>query len=554
MENSQELYDIREQLRIVVAEKIDKGIATYANKHKNDIRYFLHYPLVHIELGLDSEYAESIDNGIRRDVFGFLVLKTFSHWTELDYKKKISAKGYSSYFTKGSNTLHSIWHDYLTLWEIKDGSSYAKSKIEKISEKNFKLTTSLISHQYREEGFYFYGADDFLQQGQEKKFISDNTKYFYVKHFPQISRIDELCNVIDKELLAYCKQRVMVDLLKLHPKTKSPVFSSINELASVLSFLYYIAFVKNMKRRLYKMIDADLSMIEDCIIEFPKPLLLKRISTICQVSEEKVGKIISYLTNNGSQNILEFPLFEHKNTIITIPSFIMVNDWAFTMVNGHYIKNIAFIKREKTLSVSTEVKLDKALKKVSNILYCKEKYYECLDENNKLINSDIDFAIFDYTKNTLLIIETKWKDNHYYCGTEKNHPKIQDTLNKIFKEQLQKHKIFLSNQQNILNIFENDYRIDFNQCAMKIHYVAIDKRNQLHLNGNHMITEYMLLYFVEKHINGNSLDVVGLTATIEQMYTKTEYIPIDPTFDISLSNGNVIKVDNADLTLKYDFK
>lgn len=538
----------------MVAEKIDKGIGTYITKHKNDIRYFLHYPLVNIELGLDYEPAQNIENEMKRDVFGFLIFKTFSLWNDLEYKNKVNAKGYFSYCSKSNDTLHSIWHDYLTLMEIKDGSSYAKSRIEKIDEKKYKLTTSLVTHKYKEETFYFYGADDVLQQEKEKNFIFANTIHFYGKHFPQIEHLPKLYNEIDQELLTYCKKRVMVDLSKLHSKTKSSVLSSIDELASVLSFLYYIAFVKNMKRKMYKMIDADLCMIDDCIIEFPKSWLVEKISNLYKIKETKVNTIISYFTNNGTPDILEFPLFEHKNMIISIPSLIMINDWAFTVVNGHYIKNISFIKREKTLSVSTEMKLENALKNVDNILYCKEKYYECLDENNKKINSDIDFAIFDYRKNILFVIESKWKDNHYYCGSEKNHPKIQDTLNKIFKEQIRKHKIFLSNHQNILSIFDNDCRVNLQQCDIEIYYIAIDKRNQLHLNGNHMITEYMLLYFIEKHIDNNNLDINGLINTIEQMYTKTEYISIDPTFDIPLSNGSVIQIDNADLTLKYEFK
>lgn len=553
METSQELYEIRRQLMTIVAEKIDEGIGTYISKHKNDIRYFLHYPLVNIELGLDNEPAENIENGMMRDVFGFLIFKTFSLWNDMEYKNKVNTKGFSSYCSKSNNTLHSIWHDYLTLMKIKDGNSYAKSRIEKINEKKYKLTTSLVTHKYKEEGFYFYGADNSLQQENEKNFILANTIRFYHKYFPQIQDIPKLLNEVDHELLTYCKDRVMVDLSKLHFKTKSSVFSSIDELANVLSFLYYIAFVKNMKRKMYKMIDADLCMIEDCIIQFPKVWLIKKIANLYQIKETKVNAIISYFTNNGTPYILEFPLFEHKNIIITIPSLIIINDWAFTVPNGHYVKNIDFKKRKKTLSVSTEVKLEKALENVENVLFCKEKYYECFNENQKKINSDIDFAIFDYSKNILFVIESKWKDNHYYCGSEKNHPKIQDTLNKIFKEQIEKHKIFLSNPQNILSLFNNDCKVNLQQRKVEIYYIAIDKRNQLHLNDNHMITEYMLLYFIEKHIDNNKLDIDALINTIEQMYTKTEYISIDPTMEISLNSGDVIQIDEADLSLKYKF-
>lgn len=94
MENFQEIYNARSQLLTFVSTKVDKGINVYLNKHKNDIRYFLHYPLVNIELGLDDEPAESIENGIRRDIFGFLISRTFSLWNALEHKNKVNDKGY----------------------------------------------------------------------------------------------------------------------------------------------------------------------------------------------------------------------------------------------------------------------------------------------------------------------------------------------------------------------------------------------------------------------------------------------------------------------------
>lgn len=68
-----------------------------------------------------------------------------------------------------------------------------------------------------------------------------------------------------------------------------------------------------------------------------------------------------------------------------------------------------------------------------------------------------------------------------------------------------------------------------------------------------MITEYMLLYFIEKHINGNNLDINSLINTIKQMYTKTEYISIEPAVDVLLTDEVIVQVDNADLTLEYNF-
>lgn len=548
-----EQYNVRGQLITFVSKKIDSGVNSYINKHKTDIRYFLHYPLLKIELGLDTEPAESIGNGIARDIFGFLIQKTFYKWNEFEYRENISRKGFVSYENKDSIILQSIWHDNYTLMDIKDGNSYAKSIIKGTDHNRYKLTTSLVTNKYREESFYFYGADDNELQEKEKHFIIKNTHHFFKKYFLQMEKIDDLYKHIDRELLSYCKTRVMMDLTKLHSKTKSAIFSSLDELGNVLSFLYYLAYIKNLERKIFTLIDSDDKYIEKCLMQFSKKWIINTIANEYAIHPNRVNKIIDYLTNKGSPNILEFPLFEHKGMIITSPSLIMVNDWSFTIVNGHYIKNISFKRREKTISISTQIKLEKALQDVTNVLYSKEKYYECFDENGKEYNSDIDFAIFDYTNNILFVIESKWKDNHYYCGEEKNHPKIQDTLNKIFKEQIKKHKIFLSTNENISSVFNFDSRVDLQGKKVDIHYIAIDKRNQLHLDNNHMITEYMLLFFLKQNIKNNRLDLYNLIDTINQMYTNVEYISIDPTTEILLNDDIIVEVDNADLTLKYIF-
>jgi hypothetical protein len=554
MNNTDELYNVRGLFISFISEKINAGVNAYINKHKADIRYFLHYPLVEIELGLDMEPAESIENGILRDSFGFLVQKTLSKWNEFEHKPIISKKGFESYTTKSSGVIQSIWHDNYTLMDVKDGNSYAKSIINKIDNNRYKLITSLVSNTYREESFYFYGADDAEEQEKEKQFILQNTLRFFKKYFIQIKKIDNLYSNFDQDILSYCKDKVMIDLSKLHHKTKSSIFNSLDELGSVLSFLYYLAFVKNLKRKLALMIDNEDKHLDECLLQFPKEWIVNTIANLFKIPINRVNRIISYLTNTGNSNILEFPLFEHRGMIITAPSLIVINDWSFTIVNGHYIKNISFIKREKTISVSTEIKLEKALKSVTNVLYCKEKYYEVWDQSGEKYSSDIDFAIFDYSNNILFVIESKWKDNHYYNGEEKNHPKIQDTFNKIFKEQVKKHKLFLSANKNISSIFDFDIRIDLQHKKADIYYVAIDKRNQLHLNNDHMITEYMLLFLIKQNINNNMLSLLNVVDAIHQMHTKVEYISINPTFEISLNSDIVIEVDNADLTLEYNIK
>lgn len=163
----------------------------------------------------------------------------------------------------------------------------------------------------------------------------------------------------------------------------------------------------------------------------------------------------------------------------------------------------------------------------------------------------IDFAIYDTASNHLLVIECKWKFNHYLNELDEQYVKIQNTLNKIFNEQISKHKVYLRDKKNIDNLFDENDRIVEIKEKPKIFYLAIDKRNQLHLQGNHLITVYMLLYLFEKYSNEEILDLKNLIIEIEELKTTVEYFNIseDKVYKV---NEN-IQFITEDLELEYNF-
>ncbi|GAA0063618.1 hypothetical protein [Clostridium sp. CTA-1] len=553
MENLVGTYEIRKKLIETIQPKISRGIYQYINKHKNDIRFFLHYPLIDIEMGLEKNPAEDILNDIRRGVVGYLIENTFQHRIKLRMKKDIDEKSFQVYQEKDYDELCTLERDYRTLLEIKDGNSYAKSILKKVNSKRYKLITSLVEDKYREEAFYFYGMDDELAVKQEEMLIEKGIMKFCVKYMLYQEngvKIGKLENEIDDELLQYSRNLVMKDLNKLPPKVRSRIFKSVEELANVLSFLYYLAFVKRMKRELGLGILNTEQIIDEYLMCYDKNWLINKICKIYDMHPNKVGDIIEYFVNNGCSHLLEFPLFSHDHYIITIPSLIMINDWQFTIVNGHYFKGIEFVNRNKTISVSTQNKLKRILDGLTNVLYVEEKYYELLEEKE---NSDIDFAIYDLKRNIVLVIEAKWKDNHYYNGSEKRYPKIEDTLNKIFNEQIVKHRHYLSKKENIYQLFNSNNRIVEMRGKPEIFYLAVDKRNQLHLKNKHIITEYMLLAFIQKNIQNGELNLSAVIDIINSLNTKTNYISLDGTMDIEINDNIIVEVDTADLSLKYKF-
>ena len=84
--------------------------------------------------------------------------------------------------------------------------------------------------------------------------------------------------------------------------------------------------------------------IENYLIDVDKVWLINKIAKVTSTPTEQVERIINYLINTGQEHILEFPLFEQEGHIITAPSLLVVNDWQFSIVNGHYYKDIAFEK------------------------------------------------------------------------------------------------------------------------------------------------------------------------------------------------------------------
>ncbi len=240
----------------------------------------------------------------------------------------------------------------------------------------------------------------------------------------------------------------------------------------------------------------------------------------------------------------------HQRILIicsSVPSLILVNDWQFTVINGHYEKDIKIINREKTISTITEGRIEEIMCNVSNVATAKTVPYAFTDENGDRQNSDIDYAILDQKRNIGLIIEAKWIDKHYGDEIDKRYGKIFETINGIYKKQISKHKKFLSNMDNVDFLFKADKRYKHNDEMPKLYYLAIDKRNQMHIDEHHMISEYMLIYFLKKNITNQELNIETFWQEISGLQTKFEYITVSSDYYEIPVNDETILVEKADL-------
>ncbi|PHU34341.1 hypothetical protein [Pseudobutyrivibrio ruminis] len=539
-------FELLGELHNIIDKNTDEKMKRWLDTH--NVNYYLLYPLVSIELGTIKEPPENISNLLKRCISTFIYSRAKQSGKEI-YLRNFNTSGFRKYLQSYECDILPLYQNDRFSREINDINPFSKPRLTQTDENKYLLTTSLVSDTYREEGFYFLGLDDSSITEQEKQQVCDFHSLFFSKIFIEQQQIDGLQKCIDKTLFNACVEIVEKDLNKWGARVRSKIFDNPTQLANVIAYFYYHAMIKSICIRLDMMYVEDYFDIgKDCILMLQKQKCIKDIVDISGAPEIKVKEIVEYLINDGRMNLLEFPLFEVEDKIITIPSAILVNDWQFTIVNGHYIKNIPITNREKTISTVTERHIEKALKGVQNVAVAKTVPYSFIDENGEKQCSDIDYAIYDMSRNILLVIEAKWIDKHYKDEIDKRYGMILKTLNDIYSKQIEKHKTYLSKKSNIDNLFKDDARYNKNLGMPQIIYLAVDKRNQLHIDDKHMVSEFMLIYFLKTYTKNGQLDLSAMWNEIDNLKTKVEYIKVsDDYYEIPIGE-NIVLVEKADLS------
>ena len=246
------------------------------------------------------------------------------------------------------------------------------------------------------------------------------------------------------------------------------------------------------------------------------------------ISREACMNYIDYFSidpNIGEGNFTEFPLIKWKEKIIWIPSSVILNDFQFSIVNGHYLKQLDFINKDSTVSQSIVDYITNHCKVYKNIIYNTNYCYSVKGKtfNGKPFNSDIDVAIYDKANNCMIIIECKWKENVYLY--RENYVRIQDAFKKIFDNQLGKHQAYLGlASSNISMLFDNV--IDFSSISgLDTLYLFVDKRIQYHdcENNRHAIPIFILAHLFEKYSENGEMNLAKVIEEIRNMNNHVEY-------------------------------
>lgn len=119
-----------------------------------------------------------------------------------------------------------------------------------------------------------------------------------------------------------------------------------------------------------------------------------------------------------------------------------------------------------------------------------------------------------------------------------------------FKKFIKEYMKFLAKHENIDSLFEKDSRYCHNETMPRLLYLAVDKRNQMHIGDRHMISEYMLLYLLKKNIMNKEFNIDSFWSEIETLETKVEHRVVSSDFYKIPVKYNMIYVEKNDLCWK----
>ena len=445
MERQQE-YELRKKIADTIQNDVERVFSKSLSLSNHDFYDEILFPLIVLEMNYKMTSEESVAMGLGdsneylilvnplREAIYWYIHKNLISDRKISFSKKKCIpsldKEYS--FVEYVLQLHDEFKRGEQIREMRDCASKVMIKSE--DDNVYSFYFPVISEKYNKELLYYYGLDDTLKIKEEKEIFVECEKYMLdkinmgelIEHPEKINIfyniLNGMANVIDKNYFELCKKRVMSDLNKISSSslrsidgsTNKVIIGSKEELATFLALLFYLSKLCMQK---YMLASATkVGQVEYvCQYDLSKILALGRQIGLSRTS---VINYIDYFSMDGkvkNGNFTEFPLLKFKDKIIWIPSSIILNDFQFSIVNGHYYKGLRFENKNETVSQSIIDYIVDHVGKYSNILYNTNYVYSVPNETfrGNPLNSDIDVAIYDKVGKKLLIIECKWKENVY---------------------------------------------------------------------------------------------------------------------------------------------
>ncbi|OAB31584.1 hypothetical protein PMSD_18510 [Paenibacillus macquariensis subsp. defensor] len=513
--------DVRKKLAEHLRRRINTNIEFLKREMNYDTRYLIKYPLIFIEeasLKSNGDLATIPNQTMRTSLSWFLKMIEEKENLE-DSKLQFNIAQYEKFKKKFYPFIAKCYQDYRDYLEVCDHASYAHSELFEIEDSKWRVVTSLVSDKWPVERFYYDRLFEEDSITNNEIAYREETEIKFLEATLKSMSGNRGGN--DQGLYEMSRQNLEFDFKFLGPSPVSKLVPDFDIFKRVLASLQYITRVKLNENALIKSFNGFIEC-KSLLLEYKKDDLIIRITDLCGVSKKTVIDCLNYFSLGDTGSLFEFPIIQTKNKYIFNASSVLVNDWHFSFVNGHYSRNVDFMNRDKMVSSKVIDIVEAISSKAKNIKTAREHYYEFANASGKRENSDIDFALYDQDSNTALILEVKWKSNHYVSEMDYNHFKIQSSLFQIYNEQISKHKEFLKEHKNIEELFKCEI-----VKTPKIAYLAIDKRNQLYLGEEKMMSVYMLAFLLRTYSNDHSIHLDELISEINSLRTSTEYFHND---------------------------
>ena len=171
-------YEILGGLHKIIDDDTNLKMKEWLDSH--NVNNYLLYPLAAVELGAIKEAPENNENLLRRCVASFVYAKAKENEKSI-FIKKFNTPGFKKYLKAYESELIPLYQNFRFSREINDINPFSKPRLVQEGDHKYKLTTSLVSDHYREEGFYFYGEDDRKNAEKEQEQIFDLHVRFWNK-------------------------------------------------------------------------------------------------------------------------------------------------------------------------------------------------------------------------------------------------------------------------------------------------------------------------------------------------------------------------------------
>ncbi|WP_426453909.1 hypothetical protein ACP26L_15865 [Paenibacillus sp. S-38] len=539
MENThnqlQEEYEFRQVLISEIDKRINSFFVDYERFYSGEIGILLIYPL----LALEERYFElerasrlpDIDN--ERNAICWFIGNVLNRYDLRNLNYDFDIEAYTYFKNNLYELIRVVWSDYEYKKALRDMNSYGKLMVE-IDGSNVFIKLPTIKNEILDKRIYQSGIYDSEEKKVETAFAGTLIFYLHSLSPEDLKNISEFKN---KDFIELCIKRVNLDFQRIGGSITSMYIENYDNLVRFVGLLFSVSYCINYIKW-YNRIPIDYI---DLVKMYEKKKFIDQVVKTIKVPRNQIEQFIEYFSFSQLElegaSFHEFPLVLIQDKIIFNPTSFRINDWHFTIPNGHYFKKVTIPNQKKTMSQSIVNLIVERVKKIPNIVCRWDKNYHKVANEQNLSGSDIDLALYDIEKNVLLIIECKWQANLY--SPLLNYTRAYRVLKDGYSKQLAVHKEFLSNPQNIDYIFDEDERVKKLSGQVEIHYMMLDKRLQLHINEMHIITAYMLLSLMDRYIVGGKLKLDRLIRKVYSLQTTVEYRENVFVNEFELSNYQV---------------